>query len=225
MFQRLGLNLPSKTATELPPLNPESPQLLIWSGSTSVGQWAIQLGRAAGYHVITTASPKNHALLQKMGAAEVYDYRDESVPEKISKEHPRLNAALDCISENGTQSLAVRSLGTKGGKVVVLLKPEKEAISLRKDVEIIHTLIYTCLGHPFAYGRAEFKEEQVHADRDFMIKFANGNQGIFYHLLKNKLVNGNRIKVFGQGKLDGISEGLDLLEKGQVSAEKLAYKL
>jgi NADPH:quinone reductase-like Zn-dependent oxidoreductase len=225
LFQRLGLNLPSQSATELPSINPESPQVLIWSGSTSVGQWAIQLARAAGYHVITTASPKNHAILEKMGAAEVYDYRDESIPEKISKEHPRLNAALDCISENGTQSLVAKSLGSKGGKVVVLLKPESEAINLRNDVEIIHTLAYTCLGHPFAYGRAEFKEEQVHTDRDFIVKFANGNQGIFYHLLKNKLITGNRIKVFGQGNLDGILEGLEQLEKGQVSGEKLAYKL
>lgn len=132
----------------MPELTSESPQVLVWAGSTSVGQWAVQLARAAGYHVITTASAKNHALLEKMGASEVYDYRDASVPEKISKEHPNLAAALDCISENGTQSLCVRSLGTKGGKVVVLLKPEKEAVDLRKDVEIIHTLyVYPCYLH------------------------------------------------------------------------------
>lgn len=76
-----------------------------------------------------------------MGAAEVYDYREEGLPEKISKEHPNLHSALDCISENGTQSLCVRSLGANArGKVVVLLKPESEAKSLRSDVSIIHTL-------------------------------------------------------------------------------------
>lgn len=105
-----------------------------------MGQWAIQLARAAGYHVITTASPKNHALLKKMGASELYDYKEESLSEKISKEHPHLDSAFDCISEGGTQSLCARSLGSKGGKVVVLLKPEKEAIQLRNDVKIIHTL-------------------------------------------------------------------------------------
>jgi len=124
----------------LPSLSPESPQVLIWSGATAVGQWAIQLARAAGYHVITTASSKNHALLEKMGASEIYDYKDETVPEKISKEHPNLGAALDCISEGGTQSLCVRSLGSKGGKVTVLLKPEDDAKKLRNDVKIIHTL-------------------------------------------------------------------------------------
>lgn len=140
LFQRLGLTLPSRTATSLPALSPKSPQLLVWSGATAVGQYAIQLGRAAGYHVIATASPKNHAMLEKMGAAELYDYRDESVPEKISKEHPTLDVALDCISEGGTQSLCVRSLGSKGGKVTVLLKPETEAVERRSDVQIIHTL-------------------------------------------------------------------------------------
>lgn len=75
-----------------------------------------------------------------MGAAEIYDYKEEGLPEKISKEHPRLNVALDCISEGGTQSLCARSLGSKGGKVTVLLKPEKEAQELRNDVKIIHTL-------------------------------------------------------------------------------------
>lgn len=76
-----------------------------------------------------------------MGAAEVYDYREEGLAEKISKEHPNLHHALDCISEYGTQSLCVRSLGAIGsGKVVVLLKPDKEAKVLREDVTIIHTL-------------------------------------------------------------------------------------
>jgi NADPH:quinone reductase-like Zn-dependent oxidoreductase len=134
------MKLPSKTETSLPPISPDSPQVLIWSGATTVGQWAIQLARSAGYHVITTASSKNHALLEKMGAAELYDYKDENVPEKISKEHPNLSLALDCISEGGTQSLAARSLGSKGGKVVVLLKPEADAQKLRNDVKIQHTL-------------------------------------------------------------------------------------
>jgi hypothetical protein len=75
-----------------------------------------------------------------MGASEIYDYKDEKVPEKIAAGHPHLSAALDCISEGGTQSLCVRSLGSKGGKVVVLLKPESDAKTLRNDVKIIHTL-------------------------------------------------------------------------------------
>ncbi len=68
----------------------DSPELLVWSGSTTVGQWAIQLGRVAGYKVITTASPKNHDLLKKLGATDMYDYKDETVPQKIAAKYPNL---------------------------------------------------------------------------------------------------------------------------------------
>jgi NADPH:quinone reductase-like Zn-dependent oxidoreductase len=40
---------------------------LIWGGSTSVGCNAIQLAVGAGYEVITTASPKNFAMLKSWG--------------------------------------------------------------------------------------------------------------------------------------------------------------
>ncbi|TVY87702.1 Dehydrogenase, partial [Lachnellula willkommii] len=54
LFQKglLGLQHPS-----VPP-KPTGKTLLIWGGSTSVGCNAIQLAVAAGYEVITTASPK-----------------------------------------------------------------------------------------------------------------------------------------------------------------------
>jgi NADPH:quinone reductase-like Zn-dependent oxidoreductase len=53
--------------------------LLVWGGSTSVGSNAIQLGRAAGYEVFTTASPRNFAYVQRLGAAQVFDYQSPEV--------------------------------------------------------------------------------------------------------------------------------------------------
>ena len=50
--------------------------VVVWGGASSVGGNAIQLARAAGYRVITTASPKNHARMQELGAEAVFDYRD-----------------------------------------------------------------------------------------------------------------------------------------------------
>lgn len=181
-------------------------------------------------------------MLQKMGAAEVYDYRTEGLPEKISKEHPNLNAALDCISEGGTQSLCIRSLGAKGGLVTVLLKPEKDAMALRDNVTIKHTLwvpvdchcgtafyealitmltlvhmnrIYTALGHPFSYGPATFNEEQVKGDRQFMLQFTSGDEGLFHKLFSKKFVTGNRIAL-QKGGLENVTDGLKKLEEGQV---------
>lgn len=58
--------------------------VLIWGGSTSVGNNAIQLAAAAGYEVIATASPKNFAHLRSLGASEVIDYRSKSAVPDIT---------------------------------------------------------------------------------------------------------------------------------------------
>lgn len=56
---------------------------LVWGGSTSVGCNAIQLAVAAGYDVITTASPKNFDLVKSLGASHAFDYRSASVKNDI----------------------------------------------------------------------------------------------------------------------------------------------
>lgn len=90
VHQRLGVPAPSSNISSIPQVGKDAPKLLIWSGSTAVGQYAIQFGTLAGYYVITTASPKNHDLVKGFGAKEVYDYKEESVPEKIAQAHPDL---------------------------------------------------------------------------------------------------------------------------------------
>ena len=57
--------------------------VLVWAGSSSVGSNAIQLAVAAGYRVITTASPRNFDYVAGLGAAEVYDYRSQGVAARI----------------------------------------------------------------------------------------------------------------------------------------------
>ena len=53
--------------------------LLVWGGSTSVGSNAIQLAVAAGYDVVTTASPRNFDYVKSLGAREAFDYRSKTV--------------------------------------------------------------------------------------------------------------------------------------------------
>lgn len=79
LFQKDYLALP------FPTISPSSTgqTVLIWGGSTSVGNNAIQLACAAGYEVISTASPKNHDLLKTLGAAEVFDYNSPNVVKDI----------------------------------------------------------------------------------------------------------------------------------------------
>ncbi len=75
LFQKdhLALQHPSANA------QPTGETLLIWGGSTSVGSNAIQLAVAAGYEVITTASPHNFDYVEALGATKVFDYKSQTV--------------------------------------------------------------------------------------------------------------------------------------------------
>jgi len=57
--------------------------VLVWGGSTSVGSNAIQLAVAAGYDVITTASPRNFDYVTSLGACQVFDYNSPTVVDDI----------------------------------------------------------------------------------------------------------------------------------------------
>lgn len=64
---------------------PTGKTVLIWGGSTSVGSNAIQLAVAAGYDVITTASPKNFGHVKTLGASQAFDYRSRTVVRDVVK--------------------------------------------------------------------------------------------------------------------------------------------
>lgn len=76
-----GLFEKNQLALELPSASPKATgkTLLVWGGSSSVGSNAIQLARAAGYEVVATASPRNFAYVQGLGAARVFDHHSPSV--------------------------------------------------------------------------------------------------------------------------------------------------
>ncbi|KAJ3573623.1 hypothetical protein NPX13_g4633 [Xylaria arbuscula] len=96
MFQKDLLNLQR-------PLEPSRPAngetFLVWGGASSVGSNAIQLAVAAGYEVITTASPHNFEYVRKLGASQVFDYKSPTVREDLltALEPKTLAGVLDCI--------------------------------------------------------------------------------------------------------------------------------
>lgn len=71
--QHLGLRMPGTPASTAAP-----EVVVVWGGSTSVGMNAIQLARAAGYDVVSTASAKNAETVRALGAGAVVDHRSPS---------------------------------------------------------------------------------------------------------------------------------------------------
>ncbi len=130
LFQndQLGLRRPSVNA------EPTGETVLVWGGSTSVGSNAIQLAAAAGYEVITTASPRNFEYVKSLGAAEVFDYNSPSVvPDIIAAFKGRPLAGAIAL---GTTSAAscVRIAGScRGNKFVSMATPSVSFDTLAGD--------------------------------------------------------------------------------------------
>lgn len=119
---------------ELPFPSPTAPastgkSILVWGGSSSVGAAAIQLAKASGIRVVSTASPANHDAVKALGADVVVDYKDEDVVQKLvaALEGTEFGGVYDAISEKGSIEAAAEVAQKVGGKqfiATVLPPPE-----------------------------------------------------------------------------------------------------
>ena len=112
LFQDENLGLLPPTS---PRRDPVGQTVLIWGGASSVGSNAIQLAVAAGYEVVTTASPVNFEYVKALGAKWAFDYRSATVEEDILHmlgEEGRCTAGAFAIP-NGSLEPCVRILGDK----------------------------------------------------------------------------------------------------------------
>jgi len=204
-------------ALDLPsPLNPTSSPLevLIWSGTSSTGQYAIQLAKLAGLRVISTASPKNFEFVKSVGADEVFDYADSWTARKIfAVTSGRLVYAVDCTSEAMTPNQVSMSLSTQGGKIATLLPYE----SRKKGVQTSFVLACTVFGKdvtlPFPFpGNLEHAKNAV----DYCKMISN--------LLAQEKLKLNPIKLFPYG-LQSVADGYKYMRLGKVHAEKITYRI
>ncbi|EWH11431.1 putative oxidoreductase [Catenovulum agarivorans DS-2] len=73
-------------------------------GAGAVGQYAIQLAKKRGAIVYASASKKNHALLQKLGAEMVFDYQQKNFIQHVQQqiEQSQFDAVLDTVGGDNT---------------------------------------------------------------------------------------------------------------------------
>lgn len=81
----VSLYEPENLALPLPKVvpEPENRTFLVWGGASSVGSCAVQLAKASGFIVATTASQRNFDHCKSLGADFVFDYKDENVAQKL----------------------------------------------------------------------------------------------------------------------------------------------
>ena len=201
----------------LPPATSGVP-LLVWGGSTSVGQYAIQLGKAAGCLVIVTASPARHAYLKELGADACFDYKDADVVAHIKQAaKDKLAYAIDCISENGSTAQVCAALtGANAQVATVLPGVSKEVPSNVKERSV---MMYTIFGRAMhVFGQDHEAKPQ---DKAFAAKF--------YSLLSDVLLPQGQVKPNKAtkipGGLNGVEEGFKKMMDNKIAAEKLVYTL
>lgn len=135
MYQESCLHL------QLPTIDPKptGKTLLVWGGASSVGSCAIQLGKASGYEVITTASEYNRAYCKSLGASQVFDYRSPTIRDDIvsALKGKDLVGIYDARSHDDTVQLCVDILlEMKSSKKIITTNPVPAGVSL-KGVEAL----------------------------------------------------------------------------------------
>lgn len=193
--------------------------IAIIGGSSSVGQYAIQLAHLSGYdRIITNASPHHHDFLKSLGAHVVLD-RSTSTPQAFAEEtgeYP-LDFVLDTISLPATQILGVQIVQTAGvhkGQLITLhvivpTVPNPEAVALAQNQETpVEVKQVVALGY---LPQFRFLSEPF-------VKILGGEDGY----IARGLFLPNRVEVV-PGGLSAVEDALGKSKRG-VSGKKLVLR-
>ncbi|KAJ7628925.1 chaperonin 10-like protein [Roridomyces roridus] len=211
LYQTLHLPAPLAPSSEQP-----GEPILIWSGTSATGQYAVQFAKLGGLRVLSTASPRHFDLVRALGADAVFDYADSYSPRRICAEAGgKLRYAVDCISEGMTLTQVSMSLGKEGGTIATLLPYE----SRRRDapVETIFVLAYSMFGKavefPFEYPQNadHYENGKVYAK-------------LIAELLDRGALKPVPMRLYPHG-LASVKEGLEDMKDGKVHAEKVTYRI
>jgi NADPH-dependent curcumin reductase CurA len=94
--------------------------VLVTAAAGATGQYAVQLAKLAGCHVIGTCSSRDKAAyLRTLGCDRVVDYTAEDLHSVLRKEYPRgVDVVYECVGGR-TFDAAVANLATKGRCIII----------------------------------------------------------------------------------------------------------
>ncbi|BEP14109.1 hypothetical protein acdb102_24200 [Acidothermaceae bacterium B102] len=228
LFQRDQLSLQHPSADA----RPTGETVLVWGGSTSVGSNAIQLAVAAGYDVITTASPRNSEYVRGLGAAEVFDYRSPSVvPDIIAALHGRTLAGAIAFGTTSADSCVRIVNACKGKKFVSIGSPPVSFESLgdgRGRWELPRLIFRLIASNVALQVRARSRGTRTKYIFGSTLKNNEVSKAIYEDFLPSALAEGRYVaapspSVVGHGLAD-LQHALDLQRKG-VSAANVVVSL
>lgn len=98
-------------------------RVLVHAGAGGVGHFAIQIAKARGAHVITTASSAKHDFVAALGADEMIDYHAVDFAEELS-------GSLDVVFDTVGSGTAARSIPAlkPGGRLITITEYRDEEL-------------------------------------------------------------------------------------------------
>lgn len=228
LVTNLGFELPWPKPETFTPKKQDAP-ILIWGGSSSVGQYAIQILKYFGHkHVLTTASPRNHDLLTSYGATKCFDYNDPNITDDIlayaKSLHPdgTIPSILDCIGSLSGSVLPLSRIAQAGSTVAILLpiviRASTPITAPEYGMDVTNAVPWN--PHVTAIG--------VHANSylDNASHAEHLQPTIMPEMLRLGIVKPNRRKIVeGKTMLERAQRALDLLRSGEVSGERLVWRV
>jgi len=205
---------------EYPDQAEEGTWFFVYSGSTSVGQFAIQLAHLSGYKVATIASPQHHERLKGLGADVVFHYKDPQWIQKIkAATNDSIHLGLDCYCDGDSQIQSVKVLGPGKGKVWTLWFPSTPVRLRENEVKLEVSLLYTIWKHTWTMVGKTYTPSPSDSGQvaDFLREKLPG-------LVKEKKIQPNPVK-FWEGGLEKISDGCNYMIAGKVKGEKIVFNI
>lgn len=197
LFQKSGVEFPKNGPTA------SGKGVFIIGGSSSVGQYAIQIARIAGFSpIVVTSSAQHTEYLKALGATHVFDRDVDTKTVQAAFQTP-VSFVFDTISVASTQSFAFDVLTTPSvvpaANLSILLPLEDSVKSKNLDEKVT---VHRVFAQPYLFKELSLPFWAIVAE----------------WIKEGKLVP-NRVQVV-PGGLSGVSKGLDLSRKG-VSGVKL----
>ncbi|KII87026.1 hypothetical protein PLICRDRAFT_42676 [Plicaturopsis crispa FD-325 SS-3] len=183
--------------------------ILVYGGATSVSQALIQLAKAAGLTVITTASEKNREYLTKLGADYVIDYHDADkcvADIKAALNGRELKLAHDGISEGGSFPIVFASVTPSPETKVTLVLSLPKTVTVPAGITVTSVLSYFVMGRECEFGGKRFpaNKELAKFNAEFFL-FAE-------KALEKGIIKTQEVKRL-PGGLDGVKDALALLKR------------
>ncbi|THX55326.1 GroES-like protein [Aureobasidium pullulans] len=217
----LGLPLPWPKPDSYIPTSTDD-AILIWGGSSSVGQYALQILSYYGYNnLIAVGSARHHAHLKTLGASRTYDYNDSNIVSQLKQDLGNIPYFFDCIGSVSSSIIPIAELANNGNHVAILLplifSPPTPTAAPKYGYDV------TAVADWASGVRVSGVRTHAYEDNEKLARLLQPE--IMPALLQAGVVRPNRYRVIeGKDILERAENALTALREG-VSGEKLVWRV